>query len=189
MDEELLRAVNQGMANPQMDAVMVVFSLLGMTLIWLVWAIPLWLKNKKRTALELLIVIIIIDLVVLLVKLLVARERPTDVRLVAPLALDFSMSEYSFPSGHAARAFGAFLVLSLSFRKKLLIAPLFVYAFLIALSRIYLGAHYPSDVLAGAFLGLGLAYAFYRASRTTVLKSYIDRIIRGIERVTSSIIR
>jgi len=191
LDNELLRAVNQGMANTQMDYVMIAFSILGLTIIWLAVAVPLWFRDKKRTALELAIMIIIIDLTVLVIKLLVARERPMDVRMVAPMWLSDIPGTvgYSFPSGHTARAFGAFLLLSISFRKRILIVPLFIYAFMIALSRIYLGMHYPSDVLAGAFIGLGLAYVFYRAARTTALSRFIDWLIKGVDRITSYALR
>ena len=60
-------------------------------------------------------------------------------------------NSFSFPSGHAAKAFLAATILSGFFvrRKKLF----FTLAALVAFSRIYLGVHYPSDVLAGFALG------------------------------------
>ncbi len=57
----------------------------------------------------------------------------------------------SFPSGHAAGAFMMVVILSRKFGGKLKI--LYGWAALVALSRIYLGAHYPSDVIVGSFLG------------------------------------
>jgi undecaprenyl-diphosphatase len=177
LDDEVLRAVNQDMASPHMDAVMVTFDIIGLTVVWLALAIPLWLRNQKRTALQLLILIIIVDVIVFVVKLLVARERPTDVRLVLPQALG-----YSFPSGHAARAFAGFFLLSFTLKHRHVIpALLFLNAFMISLCRIYLGMHYPSDVLGGAFTGLVLAYGFVRISRTTIFRNLEERIIRGID--------
>jgi undecaprenyl-diphosphatase len=183
-DDELLKVFNQDLANPHMDLVMTTFSILGLTLIWLSVALPLWLRNKKRTAIELAILIILIDVIVLVIKLLVARDRPSDIRMVIPPPLGFS-----FPSGHAARAFGAFILLSFSFHRRLYAVPLFLYALMIALSRLYLGVHFPSDVLAGAFAGLVLGYVFVRISRTAVFRDFVDMIIEGIERLTRAIAR
>lgn len=181
LDDEILRAINRDMASPHMDAVMATFDIIGLTVVWLALVIPLWLRNRKRTALQLLILMIIVDVVVLVVKLLVARERPVDVRLVLPQALS-----YSFPSGHTARAFAGFLLLSMSLRHRHLIPPiLFINALMIAIGRIYLGMHYPSDVLGGAFTGLVLAYGFSRASRTAPFRNFEDWVIRGVDSLTS----
>jgi undecaprenyl-diphosphatase len=67
------------------------------------------------------------------------------VNLIAPL------NSYSFPSGHACSSFAAATALVLAFPGKGGWA--FVPAVLIAVSRVYLGVHYPSDVLAGAAIG------------------------------------
>lgn len=185
LDDDLLRAVNQDMASPHMDAVMATFDIIGLTIVWLALVIPLWLRSHKRTALQLLILIIIVDALVLAVKLLVARERPMDVRLVLPQALG-----YSFPSGHAARAFAGFLLLSMSLKHRHIIPPiLFLNAFMISLGRIYLGTHYPSDVIAGAFTGLVLAYGFSKASRTALFRNFEDWFIRGVDGLTSRLKR
>ncbi|MBI4536462.1 MAG: phosphatase PAP2 family protein [candidate division NC10 bacterium] len=66
----------------------------------------------------------------------------------------------SFPSGHATTAFAAAAFLAL-WRPRLAI-PAFLLAALVALSRVYLGAHFPSDVLAGALLGTSAAMAGWR---------------------------
>ena len=64
----------------------------------------------------------------------------------------------SFPSAHSATAFMIAIFLSARYPK---MSPLFIImAFLIALSRVYIGFHYPSDVLVGAFLGMFAASLF-----------------------------
>jgi len=79
-------------------------------------------------------------------KAVVHRHRPFEHQL-GPRS-----STHSFPSGHAATSFACATVLSHYVPR--LRAPLFLLAALIALSRVYDGMHYPTDVLAGAVLGV-----------------------------------
>lgn len=67
---------------------------------------------------------------------------------------------YGFVSSHAANSFAlAFFLVKFLKSKKTYIAPLFfVWAFSVSYSRIYLGVHYPGDILCGALLGLALAW-------------------------------
>lgn len=79
----------------------------------------------------------------------------------------------SFPSAHATNTFGFAMILSLIFRKKAgWIAPVsFLWAFLISYAQIYVGVHYPTDIIAGAFLGTLISYCLFRiASKYLFLK-------------------
>jgi undecaprenyl-diphosphatase len=64
--------------------------------------------------------------------------------------------QFSFPSGHTAAAFVMATLLAYFF--PLLTIVIFLWAFLVGFSRIYLGVHYPSDILAGIILGVFAAY-------------------------------
>ena len=64
---------------------------------------------------------------------------------------------YSFPSGHTSTAFNLATSLSMAFPKWYVIVPSYVYACAAGYSRMHLGVHYPSDVLAGALVGAGSA--------------------------------
>jgi undecaprenyl-diphosphatase len=89
-------------------------------------------------------------------KLAVERDRPPLSRPVPEPLLE-SPPTFSFPSGHATVAFASATVLALAVPR--LRWPLYGLAVLIAWSRVYVGVHYPGDVLAGAVLGVAIAIA------------------------------
>ncbi len=95
------------------------------------------------------------------------RPRPFEELPAAEPLLRATVGE-SLPSGHASTSFAGALVLAYLVRRA--IPALFVLAALIAFSRVYLGVHYPLDIVAGAVLGLAVALAtivFLRARRRT----------------------
>jgi membrane-associated phospholipid phosphatase len=71
----------------------------------------------------------------------------------------------SFPSGHTSTAFATATSLSLAFPKWYVIAPSYLWACSVGYSRMHLGVHYPSDVLAGAVVGAGSAILCYKANQ------------------------
>ena len=85
------------------------------------------------------------------------RHRPFEHRLGPPV------SSSSFPSGHSATSFACATVLA-AFAPRLRV-PLFALAALIAISRLYNGVHYPTDVLAGAALGAVTALLLLAGAR------------------------
>lgn len=87
-------------------------------------------------------------------KHLIARARPSDALPDIQLRDGFLLDphSYSFPSGHATASFMVAFILGARFPRTR--APLFALAALVAISRVHLGCHYPSDVLAGAAVGI-----------------------------------
>ena len=85
------------------------------------------------------------------------RPRPAAALEPDPEPLVDLPATYSFPSGHATVSFACATVLALAVPR--LRVPLFVLAALISFSRVYVGVHYPLDVLAGAVLGVAIAIA------------------------------
>jgi undecaprenyl-diphosphatase len=79
-------------------------------------------------------------------------------------------SSPSFPSGHTSFAFTTATDLSIQYRKWYVIAPAYLWAGAVGYSRIHMGAHYPSDVLAGAIVGAASAYISYQGNKW--LKGY-----------------
>lgn len=72
---------------------------------------------------------------------------------------------FSFPSGHTAVAFATATSMSLAFPKWYVIAPSFVYAGAVAYSRMYLGVHYPSDLLGGILVGVGTSLLVFQVEK------------------------
>jgi membrane-associated phospholipid phosphatase len=77
----------------------------------------------------------------------------------------------SFPSGHTSSAFAAATSLSLAYPKWYVIVPTYSWAGTVAYSRMHLGVHYPSDVLAGALVGAGSAWLTYYVNKKLIIKS------------------
>lgn len=96
-------------------------------------------------------------------KYAVNRERP----FVAYPFIEKATSggSPSFPSGHTSTAFATATSLSLEFPKWYVIAPSFIWAGAVGYSRMDLGVHYPSDVLAGAIVGSGSAFLTYELNK------------------------
>ena len=86
----------------------------------------------------------------------IKRTRPSDTYPFIEKAT--TGGSPSFPSGHTSDAFSTATSLSIAFPKWYVIAPTFLWAGAIGYSRMHLGVHYPSDVLAGAIIGAGSAY-------------------------------
>lgn len=76
-----------------------------------------------------------------------------------------SAKGYSMPSGHTSIAFATATSLSMAYPKWYIIAPSFAWASAVGYSRMHLGVHYPSDVIAGAILGSGSAFLTYKINK------------------------
>lgn len=131
----------------------------------------LWLKSKKRLALMVISVGLTSTAVLFSLKALFQRARPLD-----PLIQN--VAGFSFPSGHSFSSFTFYGILAFLLWKTHLsrgwkitgAVLLFLFAFIIAFSRIYLRVHYPSDVIAGYCLSVvWLLLAFWIFKKTRLL--------------------
>ena len=96
-------------------------------------------------------------------KRIVNRPRPAQTySFISPLEYE---RNYSFPSGHTSNAFVTATSLSLQFKKWYVVVPAHLWAGAVAYSRLHMGVHYPSDVLAGAVLGSVSALATYKVNQ------------------------
>lgn len=106
------------------------------------------------------------DVVALVLKATVDRPRPYETLAAADPLLRASVGN-SFPSGHAATSFAGAVVLGYLFPRAL--PALLGLATLVAFSRVYIGVHYPLDVLGGAALGAVVAFAVLAALRAPLM--------------------
>lgn len=141
---------------------MIISSQFGRELFWAIAILILFIFGKgagKRTAIIMALTIIIIFSVGVVTKEIVARPRPIVPSSDFLLATD---SEFSFPSGHAlVVSAGAAIALTLfrnSPKNKIISLALAIEAAIVCYSRVYVGGHYPLDVIGGILLGVGISF-------------------------------
>lgn len=174
-DDELFGAINTGWSapglSPILDPLMIVVSLVGSYLL-LLYVIPAWLSGRRERAFDVLVAIALALVLTTMLKYAIGRERPIDVlgagARIVPVPLS-AEDDPAFPSGHVSRA-AAFAAV-LSFHRRRLSAPLGLLVLAEAISRIYVGAHWPTDTIGGALLGLAIGAAVWRLDR-------VDRYVR-----------
>lgn len=158
IDLAVLHAIHDTLATPIMDGVMSFITTLGdVGFIWFVVALTAIALKKHRTFGIAIIVAIVLAYCIgdLGLKHLFERPRPflTDPTLATSL-IELPTS-FSFPSGHTSSSFAAATVLCLTpFAHRWFKPAAVAGAVCIAFSRLYLCVHYPSDVCAGAILGI-----------------------------------
>ena len=121
----------------------------------------LWLKKMRGLTLILATALSVwaSDSLGAMLKELIARDRPChtlpDVRDIASCS-----NSFSFPSNHSINSFTVATIITLAYKNCAFF--LYVLALLIGYSRVYLGVHYPTDVLAGALCGILIGYMGYK---------------------------
>jgi membrane-associated phospholipid phosphatase len=136
-----------------LDVLMGGFTQIGNGIFIAVLAVILFLAGDHLLAYGLILGALTLWLVVELVKVAVRRRRPF-IRLAQARVVGRRALGRSFPSGHTSQAFFMALLLAGYFRAGVwAVCLLCTAALLVGITRMYVGAHYPRDVLAGAILG------------------------------------
>jgi len=136
-----------------LDWTMLGFSQIGSGIAGLVIGLFLYMTGNRLAAYELILGSLTLWIVVELVKALVRRSRPF-IRVTQARIIGYQSSGRSFPSGHTSQAFFvATLMVSHFHPNAWVVFFLYAIALLVGITRMYVGAHYPRDVLAGAILG------------------------------------
>lgn len=126
-------------------------------ILWIVLSILLLIPKRTRKIGLLSTISIALSFLIdnVILKNVVARIRPYEVVEGVQLLIE-RQRDFSFPSGHTGTAFACTMVLFLMLPKKYGV-PAIILAAVMGFTGMYLGVHYPSDVLAGALIGIGIA--------------------------------
>jgi membrane-associated phospholipid phosphatase len=136
-----------------LDQIMLGFTQIGNGFITLAIAVILFLASERFLAYELILGTLTLWLVVVLVKFLIHRSRPF-IRLAQARVVGYRPLGRSFPSGHTSQVFFMATLIAQHFHASVwVVFLLYAVALLVGITRMYIGAHYPRDVLAGAILG------------------------------------
>ena len=132
---------------------------------WIILSVLLLLFKKTRKVGLCCALGLIFDLLVvnIAVKPLVARIRPYEI-IKEITILTHQPGDHSFPSGHSAGSFACAWAFFRAYKKKWGV-PALVLAALVSLSRLYVGVHYPTDVLGGIVIGCVLGELGYRVGK------------------------
>ncbi|MGV8979661.1 phosphatase PAP2 family protein [Clostridium sp.] len=153
-DNYILFIIKKYVHNRYLDIIMPIVTFTGnLGVVWIVIAIALIVDKPYRVIGNSIIITLIICTIVGegIVKHIVRRIRPCN-KLDNSSLLSLKPISYSFPSGHTLSSFAAAEMLSLYFTQYRLI--FMSIALLIAVSRLYLYVHYPTDVIAGVIIGV-----------------------------------
>lgn len=167
LDEQILLLIN-GHHTAFLDELM---TLVTGKFIW----IPLYLflidmLYKKFGAKYTLLTLIAVGLAIFMadqicasfIRPYVGRMRPTNpdnpIYPLITIVEGYARGGYGWPSCHAANTFALATLLSIVFRSKAFTGCIFFWAVLVSYSRIYLGVHYPGDIICGALIGSFLGY-------------------------------
>ena len=159
LDGGFLLFLQDSIRNPILNSIMIFITSLGNGgMIWIAATLLLLIPKKTRKVGIMSGAALLLSLLINnnLIKNIVQRPRPfvtfTDLQIIIP-----TPSEFSFPSGHTSSSFAAAAVFYRHLPKRLGI-PSVVLAGLIGFSRLYVGVHYPTDVIAGVVMGILLSY-------------------------------
>lgn len=179
IDKQVMLALN-GSDSLYMDGVMKVYT---STSVWIPVALVLLfivLKNNRPRTAILTILAVVLTIVATdqvsshLIKPLVARLRPCNDPTIMHLidtVNGYRSGGYSFTSSHACNSFGIFAIVSLIIRNRALSLSLLLWASINSYSRIYLGVHFPGDILCGAIIGTtigSMVYLLYASVRKRI---------------------
>ena len=169
LDRALFLFIN-GAHTPWLDSVMVSFSAsftwipLYVLLLFLFFREQPWRRALMAVGAVLLCFLLTDRTSVMLFKDVFCRLRPSHEPTLEGMVhlLESRGGLYGFVSSHAANLFGLATLSSLILRKRWLNRLLFILVFIVGYSRVYVGKHYPLDVVCGALLGVFIGWLIYK---------------------------
>lgn len=162
------------------DAVMMFFTRIEFWLPFYILIAYQIFKNKGKEAwwwlIGLLLLILFGGLIsTYLFKNIFQRLRPSHEPAlfgIVNLVKSYASDKYGFVSSHSTVVFAFVIYTSKLFKNNIYTLFITIWSLLIVYTRLYLGLHYPSDILGGMALGLGLGYFFYRITHWWICHLY-----------------
>ena len=154
MEAQILLWIQQNLRADWLDPIVIAITTLGNAgILWILLSalflcVTKWRKMGFCTSAALIFDLFSVNV---FIKNIVARPRPY-VEIEGLFSIIGPQSDFSFPSGHTAASF-AFAVAFLMLAPKKVSLPVLALAILISLSRLYVGVHYPTDILGGIVIG------------------------------------
>lgn len=169
-DEKLIRLINGRIKTKFLDKFMLKFTFLGSAIFISLFTLALIVfgnGNIRNIGIEVAATLTISQAITYSLKSLLSRERPYNM-LKNLNTFGIILKDYSFPSGHTSASFSVATIIALNIPNMAIFVMCI--ALLVGISRIYLGVHYPTDVLAGMILGIGVAFIVDLYLYTYILK-------------------
>jgi membrane-associated phospholipid phosphatase len=145
--------------SPTLDGIMEFFTFLGRTEFYMIFITFLYWIVDSTIGFRVFMVLLSTDIVSMAFKHLLHQPRPYWVGDVKQMGVETS---YGLPSSHASDSLSVWSYLAYVFKKRWLWITSVVIILLISFSRLYLGVHFPHDVVGGWLIGLGILFIFIR---------------------------
>lgn len=184
IDQQLLLTINSWHTDWLDQPMFVISKILIFTPLFLIWLYKtfqfLKLKGFMIFLVAIAVLIVLTDQTSNQTKKSVKRYRPTHNTEIGHLVHkvnDYKGGKYGFFSGHAANTFGIATLLYFTFRrqKTWIKYTFFPFAILATYTRLYLGVHYPSDIIVGIFTGILFGYLVFK-----IVSVYLQKLF-GIQ--------
>lgn len=162
-DERIVIYINQNIKRKPLDYFFVAATYMGSEVFAMGFILAFLLLPVGKIddfALNAAVALVLSSVTVGMLKNAIKRKRPFET-IIELKSLKIGVDQFSFPSGHTTAAFSLAVTSALVTNGHVASTAYLLLALLVALSRVYLGVHYPSDVMAGGLIGSFFALAVH----------------------------
>ena len=186
INDDLFYLINNGLSNPFLDVVMPIISDLGSFEFLAIFCVVIIVISSKRLlnrqdikkfAILAFASLLLSGLIVFVIKIAIQEPRPYLLLSHVKL-LSATTDPNAFPSGHTSSICSIVFLIVFESKKRLSgrNLALIIFAFIIGFSRIYIGLHFPFDVLVGAVIGIIGAFIVYKLDKSKKFNKIIENV-------------